>query len=371
MAITGPIPLPGNFMEGFGKGFSGTQDFFSKLTKQKAEQAEMERLKQLLPFEKQLKQAQINKYGQEAELNPLHKLLLQEQLKKSQLDTDPMALVNYLRDLQKGYNTQNNSDTGSASNGMVQGTTPSTGTSGAGMPPSIQDESQPDNGQQGLFGNQPPQNKPTSFMDQINQNPDLAMIMQQRFPNMFKETPQQQSQRQIQTEGIKEQQTADIKKMTALREELPEAQRMINRLKRAEQLIENHKSLFGPGTGGLDFLGGPGQRKRNLKTTDDRKVWGELESLFGDLVGEKAQQYSHRGLAVAFDLAKTSKASFNDQAELAKEKLRQTREALEQGHLRDSVWYKTHGGEGSYVKNNNNKWGHLSTEELQRIAGGS
>lgn len=229
MALTGPIPLPGNFVEGLGKGVSGTQDFFSKLVKQQAEQEQMDRLRQLLPFEKQLKQAQLARYGQEAGMNPLHKLLLQEQIKKMQLDTDPMAMLNYMKQLQAGYGAQNLASNGMTGGDMSQGMGQSAGTQGAGMPTSSQNETSGGNNYQALatfapalLGQQPNQQEqfssdsqqfqpqplqqqvgqgqpaqPQNLLDAIKQNKLMRSVFEKRFPGAFKETPEDVANRQF------------------------------------------------------------------------------------------------------------------------------------------------------------------------------
>jgi len=164
-----------------------------------------------------------------------------------------------------------------------------------------------------------------------------------KFPKPY-ETPQMKSERDIRDSATKEQQTLDIKRKDALRDELPEAEALIEKIKTARKIVEQHPDLFGPGVWGVGALQGPSQRKRDLKTKEERKAWATMEDLFGTLVGKKAQEYSHKGLKVAFDLASTTKPSFDDYAEMVDTKLESMQKGLESGHARDSDWYRQAGG---------------------------
>ena len=165
-----------------------------------------------------------------------------------------------------------------------------------------------------------------------------------RYPS-GKVTMQKMGPSASQTKANEEQTKLDIIKKASLKEELPQAEELINKIEHAKQTIEKHKDLFGPGVGGLNFLGGPSQRKRGLKTKEEREAWGEIEDLFGTLVGKKATEFSHKGLKVAFDLAATTKPSFEEWPETIISKLNGYEKPLKANHAREIDWYKKHGGE--------------------------
>lgn len=114
MAITGAIPLPGNGMQGFNQGLTGMNSLFSQLIAQQATKEQMDRLRQMLPLEKQMKQAQISHMGAADAMLPLQRMLYMEQLKKAQMENDPTAQLEYLKKIQEGLG--NGSPQGDASN---------------------------------------------------------------------------------------------------------------------------------------------------------------------------------------------------------------------------------------------------------------
>jgi len=193
-----------------------------------------------------------------------------------------------------------------------------------------------------------------------------ALGLKQPANGVYKETPEIKTARELEAKKVlakynhelkleeqktqdenkakHEQTSLDVKRKDALSQEIPEAEELIKKIKHAKETIKNNKHLFGPGVGGLNFLGGPEQRKRGLKTKKERKAWGEIEDLFGTLVGKKSTEYSHKGLKVAFDLAGVTKPKFEEYAETVDEKLDQMLKGLESGHARDLEWYKAHEG---------------------------
>lgn len=162
MAITGAIPLPSSGLEGFFQGANASSSLLSQMMQRRSAMEQMDRLRQMLPLDKQLKQAQIKNAGMAHMLDPLRKQLLMEQIKAAHNKNDPTYAISQLQGLLsmlgegEGDATQN----------------PLTATPAADMPsyiPSIGGA-----GAQG--GNQPPQgnNKElesfiTSLMPQLQQ----------------------------------------------------------------------------------------------------------------------------------------------------------------------------------------------------------
>lgn len=102
MAITGQIPLASPGLEGLFQGANATSSLLSKMMQRRTAQEQMDRLRQMLPLDKQMKQAQINAANSSASMNPLRKLILGEQLKKLQHSNDPEYALKQLQSLM-GY----------------------------------------------------------------------------------------------------------------------------------------------------------------------------------------------------------------------------------------------------------------------------
>lgn len=162
------------------------------------------------------------------------------------------------------------------------------------------------------------------------------------------ETPQQRETREIRTAGEKKQEEMNIKKKADLESEFPLAQRTFDKLERLEKIAKEYPHLFKPTPGGQAIFGTAKQRKAGLKTEADRKAWGEAEDILGDLVGQKAQEYSHRGLATTFNMAKEVKPGFEEHSDIFKSKVRSIKRNLLQGHDQATKDYTAAGGMRDY-----------------------
>ena len=99
MAITGAIPLPSSGLEGFFQGANASSSLLSQMMQRRSAMEQMDRLRQMLPLDKQLKQAQIKNAGLAHMLDPLRKQLLQEQIKSAQNKNDPAYALKHLQSL--------------------------------------------------------------------------------------------------------------------------------------------------------------------------------------------------------------------------------------------------------------------------------
>lgn len=346
MAIFGAIPMPQNS----GDVFSGHVNNMIKqlMDRQHQEQQQGQYNRTLAQQQQQHKDAMGFQQQTQNRLNqmlPLQIQALNDAHEKMQFETNPAKRMEYMKQIVQGIKSMRENPAGGAQTQdqqmpMEQPNFPMF--QGGGMPNMQQPQAQQQQQvappsmeqlQQG-FGGLTPEEIQTAEMAGI------------KFPKPY-ETPQMKSERDIRDAATKEQQTLDIKRKDALRDELPEAEELIEKIKEARKIVKNHSDLFGPGVGGIGAFGGPSQRKRGLKTKAERQAWATMEDLFGTLVGKKAQEYSHKGLKVAFDLASTTKPSFDDYAEMVDTKLASMQKGLETGHARDSDWYRKAGGKPS------------------------
>lgn len=99
MAITGAIPLPSSGLEGLFQGANATSSLLSQMMQRRSAMEQMDRLRQMLPLDKQLKQAQIKSAGMAHMLDPLRKQLLMEQIKAAHNKNDPTYAITQLQGL--------------------------------------------------------------------------------------------------------------------------------------------------------------------------------------------------------------------------------------------------------------------------------
>ncbi len=340
------IPMPKSFGESLLQGMETGGNLYSRIMQPIVNREEIAGRKAISEAQlaQQMKVHQDNLAIQRmtqarlAELAPLQRHLAELNIQKAEMETDPAKKMAYINSILQGI--------GGMQGGQQAGTPQAQSMqpmAGMGMP-SMEEMQNPTP--------QIPQGQPQAPSQQALQqgfggfSPEQQMAMGLAGIKMpvLRELPEQKRQAETVQAGIQEQQKLDINKVSALRQEIPEAQELIDKIEEAKTIINKNKKLFGPGVGGLNFLGGPTQRKRGLKTKEEREAWGKIEDLFGTLVGKKATDFSHRGLKVAFDLASATKPSFEEYPETVISKLDAMLKGLKSGHARDVEWYKGHGG---------------------------
>lgn len=338
------IPLPGMMGDTFGKAIDSGTNMYSKIMQPILEREKQKQLEEHFKKNMAMKQEHFNKTLARSGINSdLQRQILQQNLMRLQ-----------------GQNQRSN-----MLQNFLYGNEPEAQNEPYSMPNQEMGEGL------GLFTPEGLQNAQQQITNKPQKSTNQYEALQQKFmenPKMrgqFKkdygfdplaaipENPAEKRKKDIESHGIQEEQSLDIKRKSALEQEIPEAEELIDKIKDVKETIKNNKHLFGPGTGGLSFLGGPAQRKRNLKTKEERAAWGKIEDLFGTLVGKKAQDFSHKGLKVAFDLAATTKPSFEEWPETVLAKLEEMEKGLKSGHERDLGWYTKAGGKPLKQKSSN------------------
>ena len=129
-------------------------------------------------------------------------------------------------------------------------------------------------------------------------------------------------------------------------QQLPTSVKLLEKIDKSLKIIPKHKKdWFGPGVLGIDFLGGPKQRKRGITDPD----YGVVEGLLGQLVGPQAKDLSgNRILATALGLAQDIKPGFGENYEIAYGKLKQIRDELASSINTQSGLYHKAGGKNQY-----------------------
>lgn len=197
----------------------------------------------------------------------------------------------------------------------------------------------------GLDGQSNTQDSASPNVDAIKNNPFFRGAFKKRFgldPAM--ETPEERESREVRTSGEKEQNKLNIKVRGDLEKELPKSKELMGRIEEAIPLIRNNPDLFGPGVGGLDFLGGPNQRYRSLKDPKKIAAFKKLSNLFAELQGAKASDFSSRALNVAFKLAEQAKASMGDHPQAAEQTLVDMLNQMKTMRQEDLARYQKAGG---------------------------
>jgi hypothetical protein len=165
------------------------------------------------------------------------------------------------------------------------------------------------------------------------------------------ETPEQKKQRAIDVAIAKDEQKLRSKDIHNLEQNIPEANNYLSKIDKAIDIINQDKAnkWFGPGVLGFKGLGGSVARKRGIKDQD----YGTLESIFGDLVGEKAKSLSagNKVLATALNLAGEIKPNFDENLPIVKGKLNQIRDELVKSLERQTGFYKNQGGRNESILN--------------------
>lgn len=185
-------------------------------------------------------------------------------------------------------------------------------------------------------------------LEALRQNPILRGFFKYKFGidplAPLPENPEQKSARHIRESEEIAKNKANLKIRTDLEKELPISEHLLNRVENAIPLISANKDLFGPGVGGIDFLGGPNQRYRGLKNPKKIAAFKQLSNLFAELQGKQASDFSSRSLNIAFDLAKQAKTSMEDHPDAAIQTLQDIAKKMKESVEEDRIRFKNAGG---------------------------
>ena len=361
------IPLPGMPGDSFLRGINSGSGMFSRMIQPALEREKLrqqgEQFKQQLELHKQ-------NAARAGALDPLRKMLMEQQILGLQHKNDP----NY--EMQQLQNLMNFASGGQAGGGQMNAPQPQA------MP---QEEQTPFGQGQGMMnpeamGDQAPpmeanqdQMQPSSAnpaqqggmnFDALKNNPLVRGYFKHHYGiDLGAESPEAKRaadlQSKIELENIKtanKTKGLEQKEVLAVKKDLPTLEKSLKGVDELLQIAKTNPDLFGHG-----FM-----PDRFAKTTKN-KNFGRWQNLISDAIAGLEQKLSSKGNIVALKMAAQLKPSHGEQQQVAIGKLESMQEQLKDAINRSRV---KSGQKVNEVANGNMDMSQMSDEELQRIASG-
>lgn len=361
------IPLPGMPGESFLRGINSGSGMFSRMI-----QPALEREKQRQQAEQFKQQMELHKQNaaRAGALDPLRKMLMEQQIIGLQHKNDP----NY--EMQQLQNLMNFASGGQAGGGQMTQPEPQTMPQdeqtpfgqGQGMmnPEARGDQGMPnvDNGDQSSPNAPNPAQQGGTNFDALKNNPLVRGYFKHHYGiDLGAESPEAKRaadlQSRIQLENIKtdnKTKALEQKEIVAVKKDLPTLEKSLKGVDELLQIAKTNPDLFGHG-----FM-----PDRFAKTTKN-KNFGRWQNLISDAIAGLEQKLSSKGNIVALKMAAQLKPSHGEQQQVAIGKLESMQEQLKDAINRSRS--KT-GQKPLGQQNGNMDLSQMSDEELQRIASG-